>query len=81
MADETLKDAARRVMGQVRCKDDVTNPYDADNPDWTPTNLQIRYCMEDLMNLVALCMVTLAKLTDIDITESDEDYSSEKQVH
>ena len=63
MDKKVVEDEARREMSQVRCKDDVTNPYDADNPDWTPTNLQLRYTVEDLMDLVRLCMEALRNLT------------------
>ena len=63
MDKTVVEDEARREMSQVRCKDDVTNPYDADNPDWTPTNLQLRYTVEDLMRLVGLCMGAIHNLT------------------
>ena len=49
-----------------RCKDDLTNPYDKDDPNWTPTNIQIRHCMEDMMMILAGLVQQVAKLSGTD---------------
>ena len=58
---------------QYQCKDDETNPYNPDDDNWTPTNLQLRYCIEDLMVTVAVCVRKITELTGEDMpTDLDE---------
>ena len=56
-----------------QCKDDEMNPYNPDDDNWTPTNLQLRYCIEDLMVTVAICVRKITELTGEDMpTDLDE---------
>ena len=48
---------------KYRCRDDETNPYNPNDEDWTPTNLQLRYCVEELMMTVAVCVRKITDLT------------------
>jgi len=58
---------------EFRCKDDEMNPYNPDDDNWTPTNLQLRYCIEDLMVTVAICVRKITELTGEDMpTDLDE---------
>ena len=52
---------------EFRCKDDEMNPYNPDDDNWTPTNLQLRYCIEDLMVTVAVCVRKITELTGEDM--------------
>ena len=49
-----------------RCKDDLTNPYDRDDPNGTPTNIQIRHCLEDMMMILAGLVHQVANLSEPD---------------
>jgi hypothetical protein len=58
---------------EFQCKDDEMNPYNPDDDNWTPTNLQLRYCIEDLMVTVAICVRKITELTGDDMpTDLDE---------
>jgi hypothetical protein len=58
---------------KYRCRDDETNPYNPNDEDWTPTNLQLRYCVEELMVTVASCIQRIGELTGEDLpTDADE---------
>ncbi len=58
---------------KYRCRDDETNPYNPNDEDWTPTNLQLRYCVEELMVTVAACIQKIGELTGEDLpTDADE---------
>ena len=46
---------------KYRCRDDETNPYNPDDEDWTPTNLQLRYCVEELMVTVAATPLPISR--------------------
>ena len=51
---------------EIRCKDDETHPYNPDDPNWTPTNLQLRHCIEDLMMMLAICIKKVTEITGED---------------
>jgi len=58
---------------EFQCKDDETNPYNPDDENWTPTNLQLRYCVEGLMVTVAVCIQKISELTGEELpTDLDE---------
>ena len=48
---------------KYRCRDDETNPYNPNDEDWTPTNLQLRYAIEELMVTLAACVQQISELT------------------
>ncbi len=63
----------QEIVMKYRCRDDETNPYNPDDEEWTPTNLQLRYCVEELMVTLAACVQQINELTGGDLpSDTDE---------
>ncbi len=63
----------QEIVMKYRCRDDETNPYNPDDEEWTPTNLQLRYCVEGLMVTLAACVQQISELTGGDLpSDADE---------
>jgi hypothetical protein len=73
---------------KYQCRDDETNPYNPNDEEWTPTNLQLRYAVEELMMTVAFCVRKITDLTGEELpTDGDtfrefmESTNTDKIVH